>query len=59
MSSYNTGDYHKYHLTHDIISNKMSVYVLLKCKMVKKKKLKSLTFKFNDYNDTKIIKRIV
>lgn len=48
MSSYNTGDYHKYHLTHDIISNKNERLRIIKVQNGEEKKLKPLTFKFND-----------
>lgn len=44
MSSYNTGDYHKYHLTHDIISNKNERLRIIKVQNGEEKKVKITYF---------------
>lgn len=59
VSSTYTGVYRKYHLTHDIMSNKNERLRIIEVENGEGKKLKPLTFKYNDSNESKIDKRIV
>lgn len=44
MSSYYTGDYHKYHLTHDVMSNKNERLRIIKVQNGEEKKVKITYF---------------